>query len=172
MAGMSSTLLSRNQKLLEILLGNSIVRVVRQIFKDDKDREDYEQSADGPVEFTFSDGTVVHLKAETERFGVGVVEGAMPAYGDSYETVEVSRNTFWQPRLFSPVSRIEILVPEVEVSDEPSECGLILTLETGPPVAIEYLDEEEYPDMIRVADATKGCSGMKVGMELGAPVPQ
>lgn len=153
---MSSTLPSKNIEVLKSLLSKKIISVKRQLFKDDMDLDEYQQNADGPIEFRFDDNTVVHFFANTEMFSVGVIAEAMPNYGDSYEYLDVSKNPFWSVRVNQEISKITFLKSSNWSEGYPSEFGIEILFGNGKKVLIEYLDEEEYPDMIKLAEHYTG----------------
>ena len=155
---MSNSLPSRNLSLLKKLLGNKIVSVKRQLFQGDTDLVDYEQNADGPVELVVSDGSVVHFVADSETFSVGVVPGKMPRYGDSYNYKDLSDNFFWHNRVGQEIKQLVIFKSPDYSTDYPSEFGIEILFANKKKVLIEYRDEEDYPDMIRVAGRYSGQS--------------
>ncbi len=149
---MRNTLPSQNSSLLKNLLGKKITSVRRQLFKNDMDLADYEQNADGPVQFIVNDNSTLHFVADTEQFSIGVVSGEMPRYGDSYELTDVSDNVFWGERIGEKIIQLTLLRSSDWSEDYPSEFGLEILFKNGKSVLIEYKDEEDFPDMIRVAD--------------------
>lgn len=153
---MNCILPSQNIDLLKTLLGKKITSVKRQIFKDDMDMEAYQQNADGPIEFRLDDNTMVHFISETETFSIGVVSGEMPRYGNSYLLVDVSDSPFWHDRIRQEISQIVYLKSSEWSEDYPSEFGVEIVFANGKKILIEYLDEENYPDMMRVADQYVG----------------
>ena len=155
---MDNTLPSQNSKLLKNLLGKKVVLVKRQLFKSDMDLADFEQNADGPVELTISDDSVLHFVADTEGFSIGVVPGEMPHYGDSYNLRNLSGNVFWGDRVDQEITQLTLFKSSDYSDDYPSEFGLEISFINGKKVLIEYKDEEDYPDMIRVVDHYSGRS--------------
>ncbi len=153
---MTSTLPSKNMEILKSLLGKKIVSVKRQFFKEDMDLDEYQQNADGPIEFRFDDNTVVHFFAETEIFSVGIIAKVMSHYGNSYEQIDVSNNSFWSSRINQMISKVTLLKASDWSEDYPSEFGVEILFNNGKKVLIEYLDEEEYPDMIKLSDHYSG----------------
>jgi len=149
---MSDTIPSKNLMLLRKLLGERIISVKRQLYKGDRDLPDYQQNADGPIEFTISDGLAIHFVAGTEIFSVGVAFGEMPIYGDSYELVNVTNNSFWGERVGQEITQVAILKSIDRSEDYPCEFGIDISFSNGKRVLIEHKDEEEYPDMIKVAE--------------------
>lgn len=153
---MSNTLPSQNMSLLTMLSGKRIISVKRQLFKHDMDLTEYEQNADGPIQFIIDDGSIVHFIADTETFSIGIVSGEMPRYGDSYELRDVSNNSFWGSRLGQEIEQIALLKSKGWSKDYPCEFGIEISFSNREKALIEYLDEEDYPDMIKVADHYTG----------------
>lgn len=153
---MSNTLPSQNLNLLNAILSKRITSVKRQLFKGDMDLTDYEQNADGPVQFTIGDSPAIHFFADTETFSVGVASGEMPRYGDSYELTDVSNNSFWGSRIGQKITQVILLKYKGWSEDYPCEFGVEISFANGRKVLIEYKDEENYPDMIKVADHYTG----------------
>ena len=149
---MDNTLPSQNSGLLKNLLGKKVVSIKRQLFQSDMDLADFEQNADGPVELTISDNSVIHFIADTEVFSIGVVPGEMPRYGDSYNLKDLSGNIFWVDRVGQEITQLMLFKSSDYSDDYPSEFGIEISFVNGKKVLIEYKDEEDYPDMIRVAD--------------------
>ena len=148
---MNNTLPSQNLRLLKSLLGKRIISVKRQLFKGDMDLPDYEQNADGSVEFTTNDGLAIHFVADTEAYSVGIASGEMPLYGDSYELVDVSSNSFWDERVDQEITQVTLLKSTDWSDDYPCEFGIKISFANEKEVLIEYKDEEDHPDMIKVA---------------------
>lgn len=149
---MSNTIPSQNMSLFMALLGKRITSVKRQLFKYDMDLPEYEQNADGPIQFITDDGSIVHFIADTETFSIGIASGEMPRYGDSYELKDVSSNSFWGGRIGQDIKQIILLKSKDWSEDYPCEFGVEISFANGTKVLIEYIDEEDYPDMIKVAD--------------------
>lgn len=153
---MINTLPSRNLSLLKTLLGKKITLVKRQLFKDDMDLADFEQNADGPVEFIVDGHSTIHFVAETEKFSIGIVSGEMLCYGDSYVLTDVSNNSFWADRIGQKITRLSLFKASDWSKDYPSEFGIEISFNNGKKVLIEYVDDEEHPDMIKVASNYTG----------------
>ena len=153
---MINTLPSKNLNLLRNLLKKTIVSVKRQLFKGDMDLTDYEQNADGPVEFIISDSSAIHFVADTERFSIGVVSGEMPVYGDSYKLADTSNNSFWNERIGQEIKKLTLFKSFDHSEDYPSEFGVEISFVNRKKVLIEYKDEDDYPDMIKVVDNYTG----------------
>lgn len=153
---MNNTFPSKNFELLKNLLGKKVVSVKRQLFKNDMDLIDFEQNADGPIELTINDDSVIHFIAVTESFSVGVVRGEMQRYGDSYELKDLTGNIFWSDRIGQEITRLRLFKSSDYSDDYPSEFGIEISFSNGEKVLIEYKDEEDYPDMIIVADHYSG----------------
>lgn len=153
---MISTLPSNNLSLLRSLLSKRIISVKRQLFKGDIDLTDYEQNADGPIEFIMSDSSAIHFIANTDTFSIGVATGKMPLYGDSYELAGVSNNSFWNDRIGREIKQLALLKSSDWSEDYPSEFGVEISFINGKKVLIEYKDEGDCLDMIKVADNYTG----------------
>jgi len=152
----NNTLPSHNVSLFKNLLGKRIASIKRQLFQGDIDLTDHEQNADGPIELTTSDGLVIHFIADTELFSIGIALGEMPQYGDSYKLRDLSDNTFWRVRVDQEITELTLL-KSADYSDEyPSEFGIEISFINGEKALIEYKDEEDYPDMIRVTEHYSG----------------
>ena len=153
---MNNTLPSRSLRSLKNLLNKRLVSVKRQLFRGDMDFPDYEQNADGPIEFTISDGLAIHFVANTEAYSVGIASGEMPPYGNSYDLMDVSSNSFWSERVGQKITQVTILKSTDCSDDYPCEFGIAISFANGKKVLIEYMDEEEHPDMIKVAGKYTG----------------
>jgi hypothetical protein len=147
---MATGIPSENIILLQHFLDRSIVKVSRQLLKSDMNLDDFEQMADGPTEIQLDDGTFFSLYALSEIGSIGIQGGKMKQYGDSYTFVDVTNNDFWRARVGKKIKSIEILQSKYASPDNPSEFGIKLGLESSTEVNFEYLDEEDYPDTIRV----------------------
>ncbi|WP_172564983.1 hypothetical protein [Vibrio navarrensis] len=145
---MVSFSIEEKKEVLKSILNKEIVAVHRQLFKNDMSMVDYEQSADGPIEFTMSDGTNIHFLANTENLSVEVCAGKMPLYGDSYLWVDVSGNYFWKDRIRCKIDEIEVL-QDLNWNEEYScEFGVLISFSNKNKVMIVYKDEDNYHDMI------------------------
>lgn len=153
---MSKNLPTHNITLLKALLGKRLIKVKRQLFKDDMDLTDYEESADGPIELTTENGEIIHFCADTETFSVGVKAGEMPCYGESYVLSDISSNSFWKDRVEKEIVGIKLLKSIDASKDYPCEFGIELSFANGKTVLFEYKDEEDYPDMLRIVDSYIG----------------
>ncbi|GEM_PF-5643018 len=146
------------------LTGLEIINVKRQLYKGDFDLPDYEQNADGPIQLIFSNNMVVHFVSMTESDSVGIFIGSMPAYGSSYMIRDLSENSFWMDRIGQKIEEIHILQSVFVSEYNPNEFGIELIFADKKTVCIEYLDDEDNPDMIRVISSYKGlCNRKKVG---------
>lgn len=153
---MTNTLPSKNSNLLKSLLGKRIVSVKRQIFKDDMDLNDWQQNADGPIEFQFDNDMVIHFIVKTELDSIGVIVGKMPRYGDSYLPIDVSNNSFWFARVGHEIIRLTLLKSPEWSGDYPSEFGVEVLFSNGKKALVEYLNELDHPDMVRVSEGYSG----------------
>jgi len=158
---MTSRLPLHNSAILKSLLGKKIVSVKRQLFQGDMDLPEYEQNADGPVELKFSDGAVMHFIADTEKISIGIVLGEMPIYGDSYVFQDLSTNVFWLGRIDQEITKFTLFKSSDYSYEYPSEFGIEISFSDGKRALIEYKDEEDYPDMVVVADHYSGKACIK-----------
>ena len=148
----TNSLPSKNAAFLKSIIGKSIISVSRQIFTEDMDLEDFQQNADGPVEITLSNRTTIHFFADTDRFSVGVTVGRMPTYGDSYTPINVTNNSFWKTRANQEISSIKIHQLQNNDANYPNEFAIEFLFSNGQSAILEYIDEENFPDMLRVRD--------------------
>ncbi len=153
---MIGTLPSKNLSLLKSLLGKKITSVKRQLLKGDMVLSDFEQNADGPVQFLVNNDTTLHFIAETEMFSIGVVFGEIPRYGECYAQLDVSNNTFWCDRVGQKMTQLTLLKASDWSENYPSEFGIEILFNNGKRVFLEYIDDEKHPDMIRVANDYTG----------------
>lgn len=94
MSNLKNKIPSANRELLESLVGKSIIRAKRQIFKSDCNLVNYEQMADGSTELLFSDGQTVSIFSLTEILSVGITKLQVIANNDSYFIKDVTNNSF------------------------------------------------------------------------------
>lgn len=141
---------SRNVTILRSMLGRTIIAVKRYLFEGDMYRENYQQSADGAVEISLDNGCSVHFVAEPETFSVGVMTGPMPRYGESYVLADVTDNSFWHSRVGQKIDWIRIHKAPSGTEECPEEFGLCFFLSNQESICIEYFDEQDYFDSIRV----------------------
>ncbi len=153
---MKPTIHSQNTELFKSLISKRIISVRRQVFDSDMDLDNYERMADGPTEFKFDNDKIVCFFAITETNSVGITDDVMQRYGSSYITLNLSSNLFWQQRINQEVEAISILQSRYASTDNPSEFGVEFKLKNGTCLCIEYLDEENFPDTIRVLEEYKG----------------
>ena len=147
--------------LLKKLLGKRIISVKRQLFQDDMGFADCEQDADGPVEFAMSDGSIMHFIWDAETFSIGVAPGKMPLYECGYVLQNVTDNIFWRDRVSQEIKKLTLLKYSDFSDNYPSEFGIEVSFANNKKVLIEYKDEENYPDMIRVVDHYSGQACIK-----------
>lgn len=139
-------------EILKTMLGRRLVAVRRQIFTDDMFLEDYEQQADGPVEFTLSDNVILHFVAEDMLMSIGVVSGPMPRYGESYKLMELSNSSYWSDRVGKKVTKIDVFSSDFRKSGWPCEF-IKVSFENGMYTKIIYLDSDELQfDAIKISD--------------------
>lgn len=149
---MKPSIPSQNTKLLKSLINRKIINVKRHIFKSDMNLDNFEQMADGTTEIEFNSGKVICLFAITEMNSVGITDGLMEPFGSSYITLELSNNLFWESRVNQEIEAIDILQSKYASIDNPSEFGIEFKFQNVTYVCIEYLDEEDFPDTIRVLE--------------------
>ena len=152
---------SKNLDILKHLHGRSIIQVSRQIFRSDMDLDDFEQMADGATEVKLDDDKVIHFYALTEASSIGIQEGQMKQYGDSYTFLEVNNNDFWKIRIGKTITEVSILKSKYASADNPSEFGIGLKLEGDVEVYFEYLNEEDFLDTIRLTGKYIGSECFK-----------
>jgi hypothetical protein len=148
---------SNSIALLKSIIGKRILMVKRQVLRSDMDLENFEQLADGPIEIRLDNNKVICFEAITEINSVGVLNGEIRHYGESYIPIEVTNNLFWQNRINQEIIQIDILKSKYYSTENPSEFGIEFRLENGTQFCIEYLDEEDFPDTIRVIDYYQGA---------------
>ncbi|MBN1378585.1 MAG: hypothetical protein JXA04_05065 [Gammaproteobacteria bacterium] len=156
---MSYSLASKKLEYLKSLLGKEIIVVRRQLLASDLevlDSSSCEQEADGPIELKFNDSNIASFVADTESMSIVLAEYKMQKWGDSYTTVDVSKNSFWSARLNKKIERIEILISNYTSEKYPSEFGLVFTLFGGVQFVIEYLSDSEHTDVIRLTNNYEG----------------
>ena len=149
---MFPTIPSQNTKLFQSLINKRIISVKRHIFESDINLDNFEQMADGTTEIEFNSGKVICFFAITEMSSVGITDGVMERFGSSYIILEVSNNLFWEPRINQEIEAIDILQSKYASIGNPSEFGIEFKFQNGTYVCIEYLDEEDFPDTIRVLE--------------------
>lgn len=158
---MSLKIPSKNTDLLQHFIGDYIVKINRQIFKGDMDLEDFEQMADGPIEISLSSGTVLCFYALSEINSIAIQEGSMSDYGESYTFYDVTDNDFWRIRTGKIIKSISILKSKYASLENSSEFGIGLKLDNGLEVYFEYLDEEDFPDTVRITEKYLGPECLK-----------
>lgn len=147
---MNPSIPSQNIDLLTSLLNTKIISIKRQIFRDDMCLQDFEQMADGSVEIEFSNGKIIHFFAITEYDSVGLSEDNAKLYGDSYLTINPGKNQFWKSRINQEVSHIYILESIHSSAHKPIEFGVEFKLINCMSFCIEYINDENVLDTIRV----------------------
>lgn len=152
---MYKTIASQNLHILKPLIGTKITNVTRQLYSPDADLENFQQNADGPIEIQFDNDIVVNFRALTEANSIAIFEGKMPIYGESYIYMDVSHNSFWKSRIRQKIVEIYILQSEFCSEENPCEFGLEIVFENNNKVCIEYLDEDDFPDTLRIVDECK-----------------
>jgi hypothetical protein len=155
---MYKTLASQNLDILKRMIGAKIISVTRQIYSGDTNLDDFQQNADGAIEIKFDNDIIVNFRALTEANSISVFKGEMPVYGESYIYTNVSNNSFWTSRIGQKITEIYILQSEFCSVENPSEFGLKIVFENNTKVCIEYLDEEDFPDTLRIVNE---CNELK-----------
>lgn len=153
---MEKQILSKNLSILESLLGRKIVQIKRQIFLGDLDLKNFEQSADGPIEFKLDDNRSINFFPITSVNSVGIEERCMKRYGESYQLKDVTGNSFWEKRRNIKIVSLKILKSKYASEENPEEFGLQFILENDENFLIEYLNDEEIPDTLRLAEEYLG----------------
>lgn len=150
MKNMSKQLLSQNLNILKSLIGTRIVSVSRYLLKSDFHVDDFQQNADGPVEITFDNGTIIYFNSFTSGESISMFEGKMPLYGESYVYKDVSNNLFWSSRIRQKITKMYVLKSEYFSTDFPLECVLEIFFENNTKACVEYLSDEDFIDTLRV----------------------
>ena len=149
---MQHTLPSNNIDFFKSLIGLKIVKVSRQLFKDDMNQENYQQIADGPIELVFDNDKVISFYSWLEVESVCISNTEMKQYGDSYIYKELTDNSFWKLRVNKTIKKI-ILIKSIYGSEEnPLEFAVELEFENDTKVCIEYINEGDFPDTLRVIE--------------------
>ncbi len=143
---------SCNLDLLQSLSGRKIIQVNRQLFKDDFVRNDFEQTADGPIEIMLDDGNILNFYSLLEIESIGVKKGLMEKYGDSYEYRNLTKNSFWKPRIGRIIKKIFFLKSKYASDNNPSEFAIKIQLENNLEIYFEYLNEEDFLDTLRITE--------------------
>ncbi|ELS01075.1 hypothetical protein Xen7305DRAFT_00007760 [Xenococcus sp. PCC 7305] len=146
------TLPSTNIDLLKSLIGKKIVKVRRQIIKNEMNLDNFEQEADGPVELTFDDHKVISFIDWADPSSVGVADREMTIYGGEYLLMELTNNSFWQQRIEQKIVQVIILNDLGTSVDYPGEFGIEIEFENNKQVCIEYADDAVYSDVLRVSE--------------------
>ncbi len=156
---MSSIFSNEAELLFKGFVGAKIVGVRRQIFEGDMDREDFEQNADGPLEVTLNSGRTFVFFSNTESFSVEVQAGEMPMYGESYKVFDLTNTFFWSCRVNREIRNITAMKSKDANEQFALEFGLQIDLDNDLSFYVEYIDEADFPDMIRVTEKYLGNGG-------------
>lgn len=140
-----------NTDLLKNLLGQRIVSVKRQLFIPDLEFGISEEAADGPIELEFNNGFLVHFEALTEQESVGIGRGKMSQYGENYRLKDLSRSSFWQPKMGVLISRIQVLQYRMVGCDNHGQFAIKIEFENNDSLYIEYVSDEDTLDTIRLS---------------------
>lgn len=149
---MQHTLPSNNIDFLRSLIGRKIIKVSRQLFKNDVNQENYEQMADGPIEFVFDNNKVISFYSWTEVESVSITNVKMIQYGDSYIYNNLTDNLFWKHRVGEVITKIIIFKSIYGSEENPLEFAVEFEFENDTKVCIEYLNEGDFPDTLRVIE--------------------
>jgi hypothetical protein len=141
-----------NLSLIKSLIGKSIVRVKRQIFKGDRDLINYEQMADGTTELLFSNDKTISIFALTEIWSVGISNLKIISSNDFYFIKDVTNNLFWQQRIKQKITRFIILKSVYASETNYDEFGFQIEFENNTQLIFEYLSEENCVDTIRIME--------------------
>ena len=152
---------SNNCDNLRHIIGKFVTKVARQILKSDMDLNDFEQMADGPTEISLDDGSILCFYALPEVNSIAIQRECMSEYGESYIYCNVTENNFWKVRVKSKIKSVNILKSKYSSLENPSEFGVGLKLENGLEIYFEYLDEEDFPDTVRVTAEYLGPECLK-----------
>ncbi|MBF0366698.1 MAG: hypothetical protein HQK50_14085 [Oligoflexia bacterium] len=147
---MNKNILSCNQKSLKKIIGKKIIKVERQIFKDDDDLDDYEQNADGYIQFTFDDNFIIYFFPLTELESIGVKEIEMPKLGDSYQWINPSCNEFWSNKTNVVITAIDVIISRFRTCSQPMEHALTFHLKNSQQFSIEFMSDDNCLDTLRV----------------------
>lgn len=132
------------------MLGSSIISVKRQVFESDMDLDDFEQSADGPIQIELVNGEVLSFVADTKLNSIGVVKGNMPEYGESYLFMDLTSSDFWRQRVGVYICSVFILKSIFYSKENPEEFGILIVFKNGLSACIEFVSEGDFSDTIRV----------------------
>jgi len=143
--------------LWPIFVGQSLSAVRRQVLVSEHKNlpaEVRDEDSDGATEIEFSNGRKLHFVPITETMSVGVGEGEMPMWGDSYKTVNATENEFWGSRIGPRIQAIFVLEPPSQPTtlpgdDEHCEFGLEFLLEDGATFAVVFGGQEDA-DSLRI----------------------
>lgn len=162
---MKPSLPSHKPEFFQSLINTKILSIRRHILRSDLDLENFEQMADGTTEIKFDNNKVVCFVAITEANSVGIIEKTLPSPGSSYLMLEVTTNNFWRPRINQDIQKIEILKSLYASENNASEFGVEFQFTNGYHMCIEYLNEEDFPDTIRVIEQYEGghYTRLKIG---------
>lgn len=142
------------KRLLVPLRGRRIAIVRRQVLLSDYDELPHrirDEESDGPTELVFDNDTAIHFVPDTEQMSVKVGAGRMPTWGSHFSPIEPTANSFWAQRVGSPVAAVHALISKYATVDNRSEFAVELQLEGGLRVVVEYVNDEEHPDTLRLA---------------------
>lgn len=159
---MKPKFLSQQKQYLKSWIGQEVIGVKRQIFINDKDLENFEQMADGPIEVLLSDSRLFHFVSMVTPMSIGMATGEMPKYGDSHESIDPSLNSFWESRLRKTIQSVRILKSKTASTHCPYEFGLKLGLQDGPDICFEFIDEKDWPETLRIVEKISGSDYVEI----------
>ena len=143
---------SESIELLKSLIGFKIIKVSRQLFKDDMNQTNYEQIADGSVEFVFNNKKVISFSHWLEVESVSITNAKMNQYGDSYVYKDLTNNLFWKNRINNKIVRIVLVKSIYGSEDNALEFAVEFEFENDTKACIKYINEENFPDTLRVIE--------------------
>ena len=149
---MQHTVPSNNVDFLTSLVGLKIIKVTRQLFKNDMNQENYEQFADGPIEFIFNNNKVISFSSYIEVESISISDTKMNQYGDSYVYKDLTNNSFWQQRVNKTITKIIIVKSVYGSKENPLEFAVEFEFENDTKACIEYINDEDFPDTLRVIE--------------------
>ena len=149
---MQHVLPSSNIDFLKSLIGLKIVKVCRQLFKDDMKGENYEQIADGPIELVFNNGNVTSFYSWLESESVCMSNTKMKQYGDSYIYKNLTDNSFWKQRVNRTITEVTLIKSIYASKENALEFAVKFEFENDIKACVEYINEGNFPDTLRVIE--------------------
>lgn len=155
---------SKSTILLKRLIGKKIIQVRRQLFNAYLDKDIEPQIEDGPLEITLNDDCKLYFFSLTDLWSVGVENGEMPKYGESYKLVDKTHDSFWSS--FKNTKIIEVAYFHGHCELDPCEVAVEITFESGKNFCVEYLNSNEYQDTLHVVNNFPNEQYEKVNISL------